>query len=73
MGGCQFTLLDRLGPFEINPVSHVVPVVVTVAGAVLLAEPVTALTVAGFVVIVLGFGLLRRREIADAATGIRFP
>jgi len=33
-----FTLLDRLGPFEINLVSYVVPVVATVTGAVL-AEP----------------------------------
>jgi drug/metabolite transporter (DMT)-like permease len=67
-----FTLLDRLGPFEINLVSYVVPIVATVAGALLLAEPVTPYTVAGFVVIVLGFGLLKRREIA-AAAGIRFP
>ncbi|EMA65101.1 DMT family transporter [Halorubrum kocurii] len=59
-----FTLLDRLGPFEINLVSYVVPVVATVTGAVLLAEPVTALTVAGFAVIVVGFGLLKRRAIA---------
>ena len=68
-----FTLLDRLGPFEINLVSYVVPVVATVTGALLLAEPVTRFTVAGFAVIVLGFGLLKRREIADAAAGIRFP
>jgi len=54
-----FTLLDRLGPFEINLVSYVVPVVATVTGAVLLAEPVTALTIAGFAVIVVGFGLLK--------------
>ena len=59
-----FTLLDRLGPFEINLVSYVVPVVATVTGAVLLAEPVTALTVAGFAVIVVGFGLLKRHAIA---------
>ena len=68
-----FTLLDRLGPFEINLVSYVVPVVATVSGAVLLAEPVTPLTVAGFAVIVAGFGLLKRREIAAAAAGVRFP
>jgi drug/metabolite transporter (DMT)-like permease len=60
-----FTLLDRLGPFEINLVSYVVPVVATVAGAVLLAEPVTPLTVAGFLVIVVGFALLKRHAIAD--------
>ncbi|ELZ42547.1 hypothetical protein C471_03778 [Halorubrum saccharovorum DSM 1137] len=68
-----FTLLDRLGPFEINLVSYVVPVVATVTGAVLLAEPITPLTVAGFAVIVTGFGLLKRREIAAAAAGVRFP
>jgi drug/metabolite transporter (DMT)-like permease len=60
-----FTLLDRLGPFEINLVSYVVPVIATVAGAVLLAEPVTALTLAGFLVIVAGFVLLKRHAIAD--------
>ena len=60
-----FTLLDRLGAFEINLVSYVVPVVATVAGAVLLAEPVTPLTVTGFAVIVVGFGLLKRHAIAD--------
>mgnify|MGYP000017657133 FL=1 len=60
-----FTLLDRLGAFEINLVSYAVPVVATVAGAVLLAEPVTPLTVAGFAVIVVGFTLLKRHAIAD--------
>jgi len=59
-----FTLLDRLGAFEINLVSYVVPVVATTAGALLLAEPVTAMTVAGFAVIVVGFGLLKRQAIA---------
>jgi len=60
-----FTLLERLGAFEINLVSYVVPVVATVAGAVLLSEPVTPLTVAGFGVIVAGFALLKRHAIAD--------
>ena len=62
-----FTLLDRLGAFEINLVSYVVPVVATVTGALFLAEPVTVLTVAGFVVIVVGFGLLKRHAIATEA------
>ncbi|EMA67728.1 hypothetical protein C461_08374 [Halorubrum aidingense JCM 13560] len=59
-----FTLLDRLGAFEINLVSYAVPVVATTTGALLLAEPVTAMTVAGFAVIIAGFGLLKRRAIA---------
>ena len=62
-----FTLLGRLGAFEINLVSYVVPVVATAAGALLLAEPVTPLTVAGFAVIVVGFGLLKRHAIATEA------
>ncbi len=60
-----FSLLDRLGAFEINLVSYVVPVVATVAGVVLLSEPVTALTIAGFVVIVAGFTLVKRHAIAE--------
>ncbi|WP_193308973.1 DMT family transporter [Halorubrum halophilum] len=66
-----FTLLARLGPFEINLVSYVVPVVATVTGALLLAEPVTSLTVAGFAVIVVGFGLLKRHAIADEVRQVR--
>lgn len=58
-----FTLLERLGAFEINLVSYVVPVVATVTGVLLLDEPVTVYTVGGFVVIVLGFALLKRQAI----------
>ena len=60
-----FALLDRLGAFEINLVSYVVPVVATVGGVVLLSEPVTWLTVAGFLVIVAGFVLVKRHAIAE--------
>ena len=60
-----FTLLDRLGAFEINLVSYVVPVVATVAGVVLLGETVTWLTIAGFIVIVAGFVLVKRHAIAE--------
>lgn len=58
-----FGLLDLLGPFEINLVSYLVPVVATVLGAVLLAEPVTPLTVVGFVVVVAGFVLVKREAL----------
>ena len=58
-----FGLLDALGPFEINLVSYVVPVVATLLGALLLAEPVTPLTVLGFVAVVVGFGLVKREAI----------
>ena len=60
-----FTLLDRLGPLEINLVSYVVPVVATVAGVVLLGESVTPLTLAGFGIIFAGFVLVKRRALAE--------
>lgn len=66
-----FTLLERVGPFQINLVSYVVPVLATVTGWALLNEPVTWLTVLGFVVIVIGFGLLKRHEIAAEVPKIR--
>ncbi|MFC7098793.1 DMT family transporter [Halobaculum marinum] len=61
-----FGLLDLLGPFEINLVSYVVPVVATVAGAVVLSEPVTPLTVVGFLIVVAGFALVKRDAIRRA-------
>ncbi|GAA0258608.1 DMT family transporter [Halobaculum roseum] len=67
--GIYFGLLDLLGPFEINLVSYVVPVVATVAGAVILSEPVTPLTVAGFVVVVAGFALVKREAIRRELRG----
>lgn len=67
--GIYFGLLDLLGPFEINLVSYVVPVVATVAGAVVLSEPVTPLTVAGFVVVVAGFALVKREAIRRELRG----
>lgn len=61
--GIYFTLIERVGPFESNLVSYVVPVVATVLGAVYLDEPVTTATLAGFALIVVGFGLVKRRAI----------
>lgn len=64
-----FTLLDRVGAFETNLVSYVVPVVATVLGAVLLTEPVTPFTVSGFLLVVVGFGLLKRHALAHLLVG----
>lgn len=68
-----FGLLDALGPFEINLVSYVVPVVATVLGAVLLSEPVTPLTVVGFLVVVAGFALVKREAIRREIRARRSP
>jgi len=55
-----FYLLGAYGPLETNLVSYLVPVVATVLGWALLGEPVTAWTVAGFLLIFGGFVLVKR-------------
>ena len=59
-----FDLLDRLGAIEINLVSYVAPVFAALSGWLVLDEVVTVETVAGFLLILAGFALLKRREIA---------
>jgi drug/metabolite transporter (DMT)-like permease len=59
-----YWLLETRGALETSLVAYLVPVVATVAGAVVLGESITPLTVAGFAVVFLGFVLLKRRAIA---------
>jgi drug/metabolite transporter (DMT)-like permease len=68
-----FDLLERLGPVEINLVSYVAPVFAAVVGFLLLDELVDVYAVAGFVVILLGFVLLKRDAIRAELTGSRLP
>jgi len=65
-----FTILDERGAFETNLVTYLVPVVATVAGVVLLGESVGPLSVAGFLVVFLGFALLKRRALAELSAGV---
>lgn len=60
-----FTLVRRIGPVRTNLMSYVVPVVAALVGWVVLSEPVTLSTVAGFVVIITGVVLLERGVIAE--------
>lgn len=60
-----FTILERYGALETSLVAYLVPVVATVAGVVLLDESITLATLGGFVVVFVGFALLKRRELAD--------
>ena len=53
-------LLDRLGSIEINLVSYVAPVFAAVLGWLLLGETIDQLTVGGFLLIVVGFALIKR-------------
>lgn len=66
-----FELLELLGPIEINLVSYVAPIFAAISGWLWLGEVLATETVVGFGVIVLGFGLLKRRALA-AELGDRF-
>lgn len=66
-----FELLDELGPIEINLVSYVVPVVAAIAGWLLLAEALDPATIGGFLVIFVGFCLIKRRQLAAELPAIR--
>ncbi len=58
-----FDLLDRLGPIEINLVSYAAPVAAAATGLVVLGETPTVFTVVGFVLILVGFVLVKRTAI----------
>jgi drug/metabolite transporter (DMT)-like permease len=58
-----FRLLERLGAIEINFVSYTVPVFAAISGWLVLNEVLDALSVVGFLVILLGFALLKRRAL----------
>ncbi len=60
-----FDLLERLGAIEINLVSYVAPIFAAVAGFVFLGEGIDAPTVGGFLIILAGFALIKRRAIQD--------
>ncbi|MUV88538.1 EamA family transporter [Halapricum sp. CBA1109] len=66
-----FDLLDRLGPIEINLVSYAAPVVAAVTGLLFLGETPTAYTVVGFVLILVGFGILKRDALRSEFTRFR--
>ncbi|UPM43801.1 DMT family transporter [Halocatena salina] len=58
-----FSLLDRLGPIEINLVSYTAPPVAAVTGFLALGEHITLTTIAGFGVVMVGFALIKRNAI----------
>ncbi|WP_224448142.1 DMT family transporter [Haloprofundus salilacus] len=62
-----FYLLERLGPLQVNLISYLIPVVAVTVGWLFLDEPITALTLAGFAVIVVGFALLRADDLVPMA------
>jgi drug/metabolite transporter (DMT)-like permease len=66
-----FDLLERLGPIEINLVSYAAPVAAALTGLVLLGERPSYLTGVGFLLILGGFGLLKRDAIRGELVRLR--
>lgn len=58
-----FDLLERLGAIEINLVSYVAPIFAALAGFAFLGEAIDAPTAVGFLVILVGFALIKRRTL----------
>ncbi|MDY6764603.1 MAG: DMT family transporter, partial [Halobacteria archaeon] len=66
-----FDLLERLGPVEINLVSYVAPIFAAISGWLWLNEVIDIYTVVGFVVIFLGFVIIKRQALASELPRIR--
>ncbi len=66
-----FTLLDRLGAIQINLVSYVAPVFAALSGWLFLAEELRPATAAGFLLIFVGFLLIKREAIRGELPRIR--
>lgn len=66
-----FDLLERLGPIEINLISYVTPIPAALSGWLVLGEGIDPLMVLGFLVISIGFVLLKRTALADELPRVR--
>ncbi len=66
-----FTLLEKLGPVELNMVSYVAPAIAAVVGWLYLGEGMYLSTVFGFLLIAVGFVLTKRRLIARELSAVR--
>ena len=66
-----FDLLERLGAVEINMVSYVAPIFAAIFGWLYLGEVIDLATAVGFLVIVVGFGLVKRRALREEFVHVR--
>jgi len=62
-----FALVGEVGPVRATTITYINPAVAVVAGAVVLDERVTAVTVVGFTLVVAGSYLVNRRPRRDGA------
>lgn len=67
----HFGLLERIGPVRTNLVAYLVPVVAALMGWVFLGAGLSAITVLGFLIVVVGFGLIERRTLQREVRRIR--
>ena len=61
-----FFLLDALGPIEMSLIEYVIPLFAALTGWLALGESLAPTTVAGFVLIVVGFTLVKGRALRTA-------
>lgn len=69
--GVYFDLLARRSAIELSLVMYVVPVVAAAGGWLLFGERVAPSTVAGFLVVVVGFGLMKREALGAELARVR--
>lgn len=60
-----FTLLDRIGPVQINLIGYVAPIFAALNGWLLLGESLTLGTVIGFCVVTTGFAIAKHEQLRD--------
>lgn len=68
-----FRLLERAGTFEANLMTYVNPVVALAVGRVLLRESVSVTALVDFLIILVGFTLLKNKELAATLSRYRGP
>lgn len=66
-----FTLLDRIGPVQINLIGYVAPIFAAVNGWLFLGEPITMPIVLGFVVITTGFAIAKYDQLSEEIEELR--
>ncbi|MDG5776764.1 EamA family transporter [Haloarculaceae archaeon H-GB1-1] len=67
-----YSLLQRRSAIEISLTTYVVPVVAATAGWALFGDPVTPSMIGGFLVVLVGFGLLKRQTLRREVEQVGF-
>ncbi|MFB6235760.1 MAG: DMT family transporter [Halopenitus sp.] len=68
---CFFDLLSRNPAIDVTLVTYLVPIIPAITGRTLFGEPLTATMISGFVVVLVGFLLLKHQELRRELTRYR--